>query len=80
MDGAGHRGLDVDSVNSSSDYFAYLCIAGSETTLHQNEGKLRKTCQHSRPTDGNLNHVTPKFEEEMLPNGLQRPVRRQRRW
>jgi hypothetical protein len=27
--------LDVDSVNSSSNYFMYLCIASSETTLHQ---------------------------------------------
>jgi hypothetical protein len=27
--------LDVDSVNSSCDYFAYLCIPSSETTLHQ---------------------------------------------
>jgi hypothetical protein len=25
VDGAGLRGLDADSVNSSSDYFAYLC-------------------------------------------------------
>jgi hypothetical protein len=33
--GAGHRELDVDSVNSGSDYFAYLCIPESETMLHQ---------------------------------------------
>jgi hypothetical protein len=35
LDGAGLRGLDVDSPNSSSDYFAYLCIPANETTLHQ---------------------------------------------
>jgi hypothetical protein len=35
VDGAGLRVLEVDSVNSSSDYFAYLCIPASETTLHQ---------------------------------------------
>jgi hypothetical protein len=29
------RRSDVDSVTSSSDYFAYLCIPASETTLHQ---------------------------------------------
>jgi hypothetical protein len=34
-DGAGLCGLDVDSVNASSDYFAYLCIPASETMLHQ---------------------------------------------
>jgi hypothetical protein len=30
-------GLDVDSVNSSGDYFAYVhvCIPASETALHQ---------------------------------------------
>jgi hypothetical protein len=28
-------GLDVDSVNSNSDYFTYLCILASETMLHQ---------------------------------------------
>jgi hypothetical protein len=33
LDGAGLHGLDVDSVNSSSDYFANLCIPGSDTTL-----------------------------------------------
>jgi hypothetical protein len=32
---SGLRGLDVDCVNSSSDYFAYLCIPASETTRHQ---------------------------------------------
>jgi hypothetical protein len=35
LDGAGVRGLDVDSMNTSNDYFAYLCIPASETTLHQ---------------------------------------------
>jgi hypothetical protein len=29
------RGSDVDSVNSSSDCFAYLYISGSEITLDQ---------------------------------------------
>jgi hypothetical protein len=37
LDGAGLRGLDVDSLNTSSDYFAYLCIPANETTLHQKE-------------------------------------------
>jgi hypothetical protein len=35
LDGAGLHGLDEDSVNSSSNYFEYLCIPASETTLHQ---------------------------------------------
>jgi hypothetical protein len=35
LDGAGLPGLDVDSVNSNSDYFVYLCIPASETMLHQ---------------------------------------------
>jgi hypothetical protein len=35
VDGAGLRGLIVDSVNSSNDYFAYSCIPRSETMLHQ---------------------------------------------
>jgi hypothetical protein len=35
LDGAGLCGLDVDSVNSSSGYFAYLCMPASETMLHQ---------------------------------------------
>jgi hypothetical protein len=35
VDGAGLRGLDVDSMNSSSNYFAYLCHYASESTLHQ---------------------------------------------
>jgi hypothetical protein len=35
LDGAGFHGLDVDSVNASSDYFAYLCIPASEIMLHQ---------------------------------------------
>jgi hypothetical protein len=35
LDGAELRGLDVDSVNSSRDYFAYLCIPASENTLQQ---------------------------------------------
>jgi hypothetical protein len=35
VDGAAFRGLDVDPVNSSSDYFACLCIPASEPTLHQ---------------------------------------------
>jgi hypothetical protein len=41
LDGAGLNGLDVDSVNSSSDYFAYLCILPNNTTLHQKECQLR---------------------------------------
>jgi hypothetical protein len=35
LDGERLRGLDVDTVNSSSDYFAYLYIPASETMLHQ---------------------------------------------
>jgi hypothetical protein len=35
LDGAGLGGLDVDSVKSSSDYLAYLCISASETMLYQ---------------------------------------------
>jgi hypothetical protein len=35
MDEAGLRGLDVDLVNPSSDYFVTFCILSSETTLHQ---------------------------------------------
>jgi hypothetical protein len=34
LDGARLHGLGVDSINSSNDYFAYLCIPASETTLH----------------------------------------------
>jgi hypothetical protein len=47
-DGAGLHGLDVDSVNSSGDYFAYLCIPESETRLRQkriatvNRSRLRR--------------------------------------
>jgi hypothetical protein len=35
LDGAGLRGLHVDSVNSSSDCFTYLSIPASEITRHQ---------------------------------------------
>jgi hypothetical protein len=35
VDGEGLHGLDVDSVNSNSDYFASLCTPASETTLNQ---------------------------------------------
>jgi hypothetical protein len=34
LDGAGLHGLDVDFLNSSWDYFAYLCIPAGEITLH----------------------------------------------
>jgi hypothetical protein len=40
LDGVGLRGLDVDSVNPSSDYFAYLCIPASEITLLQKRCRL----------------------------------------
>jgi hypothetical protein len=33
--GAGRRGLDVDFVKCSRDYFAYLCIPSGETTRNQ---------------------------------------------
>jgi hypothetical protein len=35
LNGVELNGLDVDSVNSTSDYFAYLCIPVSKTKLHQ---------------------------------------------
>jgi hypothetical protein len=35
LDGAGFRGLDVNSLNSRSHYFVHLCIHASEPTLHQ---------------------------------------------
>jgi hypothetical protein len=35
LDGVGFHGLDVESLNSSSDYFVYLSIPASETMLHQ---------------------------------------------
>jgi hypothetical protein len=41
LDGAGLRGVDADSVNYSSDYFAYLCIPASESTLHQKKCELK---------------------------------------
>jgi hypothetical protein len=31
----------MDCVNSSSDYFAYLCIPASESTLRQEKGQLQ---------------------------------------
>jgi hypothetical protein len=34
VDGAGLGELDVHSVNSSSDYFAYLFMTASETIHH----------------------------------------------
>jgi hypothetical protein len=34
LDGAGLRGLNVDCMKSSSNYFAYLCIPASETMHH----------------------------------------------
>jgi hypothetical protein len=40
LDGTGLSGLDSDSVNSSSDYFVYLCTAASESTLHKKECQL----------------------------------------
>jgi hypothetical protein len=33
LDGAGLCGLDVDTVNSNSNYFLYLSISASETML-----------------------------------------------
>jgi hypothetical protein len=35
LDGAGLRELDVDSVEFSNDYFAYLCIPAGTSTLRQ---------------------------------------------
>jgi hypothetical protein len=35
LDGLGLRRFDVDSVNTSSDHFAYLYNPASETMLHQ---------------------------------------------
>jgi hypothetical protein len=45
LDGTGLCGLDVNSVNSSGDYFAYLCIPASETTLHQKRMSIAD-CSH----------------------------------
>jgi hypothetical protein len=41
LNGPGLRGLDVNSVISSSDSFAYLHIPASETTFHQKKSQLR---------------------------------------
>jgi hypothetical protein len=54
LDGAGLRGLDVDSVTSSSDYFAYLYIPASETMLHQ---KRINCLSISPPTTGCRNQL-----------------------
>jgi hypothetical protein len=35
LDGEGLHGLDMDFVNFSRDYFAYLYIPASETTRYQ---------------------------------------------
>jgi hypothetical protein len=35
LHGLGLYGLDMDSMNSSSNYFVHLCIPASGTTLHQ---------------------------------------------
>jgi hypothetical protein len=39
--GARLRGLDVDSVNTSSGYFSYLCIPASQTMPHQKRMSLQ---------------------------------------
>jgi hypothetical protein len=35
VENVGLRVSDMDSVNSGSDYFAYLCTPASEITIHQ---------------------------------------------
>jgi hypothetical protein len=40
LDEAGLCGLDVDSVNSSNNYFAYLYIPASEIMLHQKQMQI----------------------------------------
>jgi hypothetical protein len=42
--GAGLLGTYMDSVNSSNDYFAYLCILASGTTPRQ---KVKSTANRS---------------------------------
>jgi hypothetical protein len=41
LDGAGLCRLDVDSENSSSNYFVYLCIPAREPMLLRKEYQLR---------------------------------------
>jgi hypothetical protein len=48
VDGAGLRGLDVESFNSSTNYFAYLCIPASETTLYQKRMIVVDQCHLQR--------------------------------
>jgi hypothetical protein len=50
LDGAGLHGSDVDSVDSSSDYFAHLCIPESETTLHQKRMSIANRSHLRRQT------------------------------
>jgi hypothetical protein len=52
LDLAGFRGLDVDSVNSSSSYFAYLCIPACETSLHQKRMSIADRSHLRRQTVG----------------------------
>jgi hypothetical protein len=50
LDGAGLHGLYVDSMNSNSDYVAYLYIPASETTLHQKRMSTADRSQLQRQT------------------------------
>jgi hypothetical protein len=50
LDRAGLRGLDVDSVSSTSDYFACFCIPASETTLQQERMSVAHGSQLRRQT------------------------------
>jgi hypothetical protein len=50
LDEAGLGGLDVDSVKSSRDYFAYVCIPASETMLHQKRMSIADKFHHRQQT------------------------------
>jgi hypothetical protein len=48
LDVAGLRLLVVDSVNSSSDYFGYVCVPASETTFHPKRVSIVDRCHLQR--------------------------------
>jgi hypothetical protein len=50
LDGAGLRGLDAGSVNSSSDYYAYLYIPASKTTHRQKRMPIADRSHRRRKT------------------------------
>jgi hypothetical protein len=50
LDIAGLRGLVMDSVNYSGDYFAYLFIPANETTLYHKRMPIADRYHLRRPT------------------------------